>query len=42
MYPPRALWLTTCRLAASFYSYLGFVYLVENLGTLESHGIQVE
>ncbi|KKY38669.1 putative dsba-like thioredoxin domain-containing protein [Diaporthe ampelina] len=27
---------------ASFYSYLGFVYLVENLRTLESHGVQVE
>ncbi|KAG8161754.1 hypothetical protein KVR01_008741 [Diaporthe batatas] len=27
---------------ASFYSYIGFVYLVENLKTLESHGVQVE
>lgn len=39
--PAHALLLTTC-LSASFYSYIGFVYLVENLKTLESHGVKVE
>lgn len=34
--------LLTCALSASFYSYIGFVYLVENLKTLEAHGVQVE
>lgn len=29
-------------LAASLYSYLAFVHLVNNLETLESHGVQVE
>lgn len=46
LFPPPPIFMqqltATSHLAASLYSYIGFVHLVDNLATLESHGVQVE
>jgi hypothetical protein len=40
-FPPSSATNDMC-LSASFYGYIGFIYLMENLKTLEDHGVQVE